>query len=108
MIQGLVPTTLFLRHPITSSSRPLQIRSSRFKASAYSPLSPQVVPTNSGTSHSVNADSGGHSWINSAVLGAGGLLLQDANVAIRHPAINTRIPVTRSLEPPKSLVTFIA
>lgn len=98
----------FCRQLITSSSRPLQIRSSRFSANAYSPLSPQVVPSNSGTSHSVNADSGGHSWINSAVLGAGGLLLQDANVAIRHPAINTRIPDTRSLEPPESFVTFIA
>lgn len=76
---------------MTSSSLLLHIRNSRFKASAYSPLSPQVVPTNSGTSHSVNADSGGS---NTGQLAGGreaALFAQDVNASVRHALNNTFI-----------------
>lgn len=83
--------TALLRQPITSSSRPLQIRNSRFNVNAYSPLSPQVVPTNSGTSHSVNADSGGNNM--GQVTGGRDtdLLAQDVNASVRHALNSTFI-----------------
>ncbi len=81
----------FCRQPIISSSRPLQIRNSLFRANAYCPLSPQVVPTNSGTSHSVNADSGG-SNTGQVTDGRGtNLLAQDVNDSIRHALNSTLI-----------------
>lgn len=76
---------------MTSSSLLLHIRNSRFKASAYSPLSPHVVPTKSGTSHSVNADSGGNNTGQVAKGRGADLFAQDVNASVRHTLNSTPI-----------------
>ncbi|CNC10748.1 Uncharacterised protein [Yersinia frederiksenii] len=93
---------------MTSSSLLLHIRNSRFKASAYSPLSPQVVPTNSGTSHSVNADSGGSNTGQVAGERGTDLLAHDVNDIARQRLSRAIITRRGSVEALKPVFTFIA
>lgn len=98
----------FRRQWITSSSRPLQIRSLRFKISAYCPLSPHVVPTNAGTSHAIIVDSGGNNTGQLIGTLTADLFAQDVSVSIRH-RLNRAIITRRSrLEPLEFFVTGIA